>query len=47
MIGLFRREWGAITFVATVLIGAVVVVISFADVYKRQRRPSARSARAP
>ena len=26
---LFRREWGAITFVATVLIGAVVVGISF------------------
>ena len=29
MIGLFRREWGAITFVAAVLIGAVVVGISF------------------
>ena len=30
MMSLFRREWGAITFVATVLIGAVVVAISFA-----------------
>ena len=29
MIRLFRREWGAILFVATVLIGAVVVGISF------------------
>ena len=30
MMGLFRREWGAILFVVTVLVGAVVVAISFA-----------------
>ena len=48
MIGLFRREWGAITFVATVLIGAVVVGISFAiGAGGHGRRRALSSPRAP